>query len=281
MPLLLVASAAQSQELPELLEGVGPGRAQRLVEYNSVFLDEQLYFAKRYRIVNVDTSLFVEGNQFTITPFPNSPPIQIELERSIQSDDGTTWSASIRTAELEAYLDYWETLGLGVAPPKPQALMTLTAWDVDEAGNAELSSENRFEFSPYWRIDEFNTPILELPEDETPVFIGPPPRTPDEIARHKQLTRLKKRAFQSLYATLGAPPYERLLIVPLQYTPRYAVVYEEDPAKRIEGAVTDRIPGESPPVMTPSDRAKLRAYRDFQERLQLREETNRPVKGDL
>jgi hypothetical protein len=267
LPLILVATLSAAQQRFEILQDIDDDKGQRIAEYNSAFLQEQLYFASRYRIVEVDTDLLLSSEEFTITPFPDVPPIQLRRANIVEYQDS-----------LAIHADVEMNLPEGFEFIRPQILISLLSWDIDERGDAQVSSDNRFEFSPYWRIDEFDRPVLEVPSDVSEGFIGPPPQSPEDIARHKELSRLDKNAFHSVTATIEMPPASQYRLTPLRLTPRYSLIYEVDQEKRIVSAV-DRMPSEPSIESDPEQRERIREYREFQ--AQLPDDSNRAVRGDI
>jgi hypothetical protein len=135
------------------------------------------------------------------------------------------------------------------------------AWDTNEAGVASESSENRFQFSPNWAFDFFDQPVLEL-RDGNGMATGPPPQTPQEIARHKELLRLNKRAFYSVTADFQVFPNTRYRLLPLKYTPRYSVLFEVDPEKVVPIIRESPLDGDVV-TRTPTDDVKLSDYESF------------------
>jgi hypothetical protein len=261
--------ASHAESLPELLKPVDAYKAERLVEYNGTWIKTELYSAKRYRIVAADSGLLLKDEEFTVTPFDNVDPIHLSKEHVLRWDDAVAWNGEMHI-DVPAPL---QALGF-----KPTVLISMMAWDTDEAGNALDSSANRFKYSPYWRFDNLDQPKLEIPAGESAIA-GPPPQTPEDIARHKQLLKLKKHAFYSVRATFELSPNTKYMLVPLKSTPKYSVIFEVDPKKDVpfkvdspplEGAVTSR---------TPADVAKVAAYENFVRSLP--PDNNVPVVGDL
>jgi hypothetical protein len=266
--LLLVASLSAAQ-VPELLKSVDAGKAKRLAEYNSASLQAELYSAKRFRIVALETSLLLEDDDFTVTPFDDVPPIHLTKDVVHRWEDAVAWSGLMKIDLPEA---------LSALGARPTAMLSAMAWDTDESGNAFESSLNRFEYSPYWTFDDSDRPRLEVPEGQKGVA-GPPPQTPAEIARHKALKALNKHAFFSVHASFELLfPRATYMLVPLKYAPKYSVIYEVDPEKRVPITV-DRSPDGSVPHRTPEELAKLADYESFIRGLP--HERNVPVVEDV
>lgn len=257
--LLLIALPANAQ-LRELLRSIDQRQAQRLEAYNRVFLQEELYSAGRYRIVAVNTDLLLQNEPVAITPFPDVKPILLTPEKVRRTDVAVSWLANV-------LLDDPAFQGAQFKAP-----ITVLWWDLNDLGNAELSGSNRFRFSPVWRIDENNQPVL-MPDGVTREA-GPPPRTPEEIAEHKRLSRLQRRAFGSLATRLELPTGQFYVVAPLRHTPRYSVVYELDRDKIVP------IPFEPEDAVnqTEEQRRKVQQYDAFRRSLQTED---KPVRGDI
>jgi hypothetical protein len=239
-----------------------------LAEYNSVFLREALYTAKRHRIVQANTELLLIDDDFTITPFEDVAPIHITQESVRRTEAAIYWHGLVQTV-LQPQLDAY-----GI---KIRTTISMHAWDLNESGNASLSLQNRFKHSPYWRINESGMPVLEIvPEGEAGV-VGPPPQTPGDIERHRRLKNLEKHAFYSVTGLISSPEQARYVLVPLEYTPKYSVIYEVDRDKVVPKPI-DFQPGE---VDTRSESEKLEVarYNDFISSLP--EEEDKAVRGDL
>ncbi len=121
----------------ELLQPLNRGQAERLEAYNRVALQEDLYSAARPRIVSVNTDLLMQNEAFTITPFEDVKPIVVEPERVTRTDDYVQWMARIQPDPS------LETRGAKFLAP-----ITVTWFDVDDAGNAQPTGRNRFKFFP-------------------------------------------------------------------------------------------------------------------------------------
>ena len=260
-PLVLGELAAQAQPA-ELLQGVSDDQARRLEEYNRVFLQETLYSAGRHRIVSIDTQLLLHDDAITMTPFPDVPPLLVTAERIHRTDTYVNWFARIHVDDATL-----EPLGF-----KLYTSISMLWWDVNDRGDAELSGANRFKFSPAWRIDEGDRPILAPEGVARSGDIGPPPRTPEEIAEHKRLSKLRRHAFGSLSARLELPSGQTYMVTPLAYAPRFSVVFELDPDKVVP------IPFEPEDEITAEQREKVARYNAFRNSLPVE---TKPIWGDV
>ena len=135
--LLLVASAVTAQQDGELLREVGRGQAQRLEEYNSVFLQKELYFAKRHRIVTVELSVLLAQRDITVTPFEDVDPIRVAYESLTRlHDDAIFWRGHFVFPQDD---QLFKQTCVGVP-----AKVSIFWWNLHEEGHALNSAENRF-----------------------------------------------------------------------------------------------------------------------------------------
>lgn len=142
--LLFMPFAAQAQAPIEILQAVGQGQGERIEGYNAAFLQLELHAAARHRIVRVNTNALLQEREITLTPFADVAPIRITPEMVRRTEDSVNWSGQIHSGEATYPF-----------------FLSLLAWDLDAAGNASASVQNRFQFSPLWRFDEFDQPYLE------------------------------------------------------------------------------------------------------------------------
>jgi hypothetical protein len=263
--LLLVAFPVAAQQERELLRGIDPNQALRLEEYNSVFLRGETYVASRYRLVQADVNVLLRGENITVTPFEDVTPIRIiheELQRD--QNDLIFWKGHFDYPEDD---QLFKETGIGI----PVEIF-MFSWDLDKRGNALISSQNRFEFSPQWTFDKFGN--LDTKKD---VIAGtPPPKTPAEIERHRRLLDLTKHAFYSVDATFSVPGGSQYVLRPLRHTPRYSVIYEIAPGSNI--VVRSDVPGE-PDDRSADEVARANRYRDFIQGLP--KEEGKQIRGDI
>jgi hypothetical protein len=263
--LFLSAFAAEAQQAREMIRPIGPDHARRLEEYNSIFLQEVLYSAARYRIVAVNADLMLQEEPITITPFEDAEPIVVTPERVRRTDHAVNWHGRIQVdPSLETS---WK---------KYYAFMSMNWWDVNELGNAESSRTNTFKFSPAWRIDENDRPVLGTsPGIASEREVGRPPQTAEEIAEHKRLLQLDRYAFTSFGTRLSLPSGETYVVTPLIYTPRYSIVYEVDEEKVVPVPFE---PGDEV-TLTDEQEERVEQYKRFMSRLP--REENKAIRGDI
>lgn len=259
--LLLVTLSVHSQP-QEVLRAVDEGQSRRLEEYNRVFLQEELYSAARHRVVSINTTPLLQQQAVTITPFPDMKPVVVTPERVQSTDNYVNWFGRIQVDDPEL-----QRLELKLYAP-----INLLWWDLDKSGNVSLSGSNRSKFSPAWRIDEKDQPVLMPDGVASGRNVGPAPRTPEEIAEHKRVSELERRAFASFGVTLELPSGQTYVVSPLRHTPRYAVVYEVDKDK-----VVPR-PFESGDPITAEQRAKVEQYDAFRRGLPVEDKA---IRGDI
>jgi hypothetical protein len=248
--LLLFVPLVEAQEVPELLRAVDAGKAQQLIEYNSPWLQAELYTARRFRIVTVDSSPLMNDDDFVVTLFDDRTRLRLTAGSIQRREDTIAWNAVVLGDLPEVLRSRGAT---------QTVLFSAVAWDTDEAGRAAVSFDNRFQFSPKWTFDFFDRPVLAEGDG---LATGPPPQTPEEVARHKELLKLNKYAFYSVNADFEMLfPRVTCRLVPLKHTPKYHVLFEVDPEKVVP-VLTDREPGEDV-ERTPAEQVKLSNYEDF------------------
>jgi hypothetical protein len=220
--------------------------------------------------------LFVSDDDIWIAPFDGVEPIRISAGKVRRDRDFVVWSGRV---ELEDPMQ----LPPGIDPiaeryPQTEyhASVSMNWWDLDKSGNAQVSMMNRFEFSPNWIFDDSDSLVLNpgsagvLNENN-----ANPPQTPEQIARHKALLELQKHAFRSVSADFRSPAGVHYKLIPLEYTPQYSVMLEEDPDLRI--VIPIDVAADS--ALTPEQRRRGREYAEFVQRLP--REENKAVVMDL
>jgi hypothetical protein len=271
LAVLLVLSASSAHgasDLKELIVEVNPNKALRLMEYNGTFLEQELYFSKRHRIVKADTKLLLSGDEFLITPFENVGPFQVKHEVLQRLPDMVHILGYIIPSDLSNYDDF---------DRNPSFLFSLYAYDLEDSDTAHLSISNRFRHSPHWTFDESGSPVLENPPNGVAAVAGAPPQTEDDIAWHKKIKKLRKHQFFSVGANFTSPDGRRFILAPLKYTPKYSVIHELDPDMQIRSNF-DNFPG-LPNPQSEEEALKARDYATFKSKLA--DETGKAIKGDI
>jgi len=267
--LLFVAASAVAQHSRELLRPVDAARSLRLEEYNSTFLKEQTYFGSRCRIVEVNASLLSQAQEITVTPFGDVDSIELlPLPGTPRrnGEDHIFWSGRYANDPL------YEVLGAGVS-----VTIAAHSWDLEPSGDAVISSQNRFEFSPLCTFDQAGNAVLERSSVTGPLVLpGEPPRTPEQIERHKRLQSLSKHAFYAVDALFDVPGDNTYVLQALKYTPRYSVIYEIRRDTVIPVRI-DVMPGDPPP--TAEERASVERYKRFVETLP--DDRGKAIRGDV
>lgn len=266
---LSAVCATQAQQPRELLQAVPPDKARQLLEYNERHLQEHLYFAARYRVVEVDTELLLNAEEFTITLFEDIGPITLERKQLIRGEDNFSWFGSQKVYGPAA--QFYQTLR------DPLLTITALSWDLDTDGNALLSSQNRFRQSPQWKIDEQGNVNLDVQGPSLTRDFGPPPETAEDIAWHRRVQQLDKHAFYSVLAQIVMADDAIYWLRPMELTRRYVVVYEVDQS-RMFFAPTDVFSAED---ALESDDNRLRREQFERFRANLRPKPDLPVRGDV
>ena len=258
----------------QLLQEIDPAYAERLADYNSVFLQEATYAAARYRIVEPNAALLLRDSDITITPFPDVEPIRVRVERAQRQNEAVSW-----VGRIQNQFPALEGIDPEIARYALTARIVMQWWDLDEFGDARLSAQNQFQFSSRWQFDEQDRPVLRpppVPAEGAEAF-GPPPERPGDVAHHKELLKLDKHAFASVSATVSLPGGPRYWLIPLELTPKYSVIIEEDPGKRVRMLAESPRPGDS--NISSDEQLRAQRYRQFVDSLP-REQSKR-VKDEL
>lgn len=243
---------------PELAPELGAEKAAAAASHNGRSLQDHLYFSKRDRIVEINVADLAARGDVQLTPFPGVQPLelrvvdplseivngprgyqQVRLEKAKKRGADTKLIRAYIPKEIEQGLTDEQLLDMVFPPIRVQ----VHSYDVDAEGNATPSSLNPFRHSPFWEIDEFDRPYLREPTDEeikTGGIAGPPPETPEEIAYHKRVKGLTKNAFYSVGGNFNMThpggTTSSYSLIPLEYSPRYSVLFEWDESKRILGS---------------------------------------------
>lgn len=125
---LLAAARVDAQDRSEVLLALDPAHAQRLEEYNAIFLRQETYFASRYRIVKVDTDALLSETEITFTPFDDSEPIELLRTRLDRPWEGSVYWRG-RYANDRLFEISGGELGLSVT-------VSMHPWHVDASGTA-------------------------------------------------------------------------------------------------------------------------------------------------
>jgi len=264
----------------ELLSSIAPGKAKKLVDYNSRFLKEQLYDASNYRIVKTNIGALRQTNPITLTLFPSSQPIVLEHIETIEDENNIIWEGQIDLGDLnEMPADQRSMIRNNF-----RVKVFAHAFDLDSKNEATLPATNQFRHSEHWEIDAAGTPILAPPKHRNETFIaGPPPQTYEEIVEHKRLKALNRRAFFSArilrFSVVDSDTgtFKQYELIPLKYTPKYSVLKEIDNTKQLT-AITDLQPGQLDP-RTPSQLRKIQDCEKFIDSLP--REPSKRVLGDI
>lgn len=210
--ILIFTSMCVTAQYKELLKEVDEDRIKKISDYNSHFLGDAAYFAKRYRIVEVNSDLFFGDEAFSITPFED---ISVVVARdSLKERAGSaTWHGTIidpyvSMSDLEVseeQLAQEGTSKISVYKALLGLRFGLMDWDSDgQTGNAYPSYENK-------GLQTSRRPV-EVPDLQT----------------------FKKHAFRSVIGLTNLDVFQlgQYMLVPLQFTPKYHLIYEMDPQKR-------------------------------------------------
>jgi hypothetical protein len=205
---------APPSALPELLIPADRVAIERFARSSNYFLREQLYFAKRHRIVKINFDVLErDGARFTVTPFDDLA-VELQATRIDRSSPGGSvlWQGRILRPvvgpDLELELD-------------------------DEQRDAELDLVNTVDLAYRWAVRDVRPALARvLAGDGAPV-----PRIANAAGAASSMkgAAMKMRVMTMSAAwNLEAVP-TTLRIAEIDEDPRYHVVYEEDPSKLLVG----------------------------------------------
>ena len=257
--MLIFTSMCVTAQYKELLKDVDEDRIEKISDYNRHALGDAAYFAKRFRIVEVNSDLFFEAEAFIVTPFIGDSPLVLARDslKKQPLEGSATWLGTIidpyvPMSEFKVSEEQLAQSGMS----KAQLYNTVFGvrfymldWDSDgQTGNAYLSSERK----KYGKVSQ--RPV-EVPE----------------------LSNIEERAFRSVSGQINLNIFGlgRYVLKPLQFMPKYHVIYEVDPLKKfsVPEDKTDRS------LRAQEQREKAQLYEDYRETLPKFE--RKVIKGDI
>lgn len=225
------------QEPPELImTDVEPEQLERIRGYNGNDFERVRFFAKRWRVVEIDPRALYQNNVVRIRPFSDvdfvlrrSPgPVNREADPNwlgvVESPAVSVQSRERKTMELDTLFERYPELRQQEQGIRHQssigATFTMGLWSVDEAtGHADGSG-----FVPFPRLTQ-----VEPPHD----------MQTDQASRAESshaMSALRGTTFISLIGSVTDPVSRtRYVIEGLSRTPRYHIVYEFDPSAHVRG----------------------------------------------
>lgn len=249
----------------ELFKEVPSQKSQKLSEYNDLFLNKTLYFSTRHRIVKVNTALLTSSNKdgnFILNPFKDVS-INVQTKRmTVSSPYHGAWHGEIESDisledDISQLTDY-ERGGFSAEEFKSfftNVTFYFHDWDVDlDTNTASTSNQNKT-----------GTTSPEPVEDVVP-------------------PKLKRKAFRTARGrfteiTTG----QTFVIIPLKYTPKYHVIYEQDDSKIF--TTGNDVPNSEPPMSREDTLADENLLKAIQHRLFLTDlpkaTPGKTIKGDM
>lgn len=249
----------------ELFKEVNHKKSQKLSEYNDLFLRKALYFSARHRLVQINTSLLTSSNKdgkFILNLF-DDVTINVQSKRmTFTSPFHGAWYGEMETA-----------------PSINDEINQLTAYERGNFSTEEFKSfftDIVFYFED-WDVDLVANSASFSHENKVGITSTVP-------IQDTALPKLKRRAFRTVSGRFTELFSGRtFVIMPLKYTPKYHVIYEQDDSKTFTTA--NDVPG-SEPLMSPEeileDENLLKAIEleVFLDSLP-KEEPGKIIKGDL
>lgn len=227
--LLMSVAASANETLPELLIPVDEEIQAKFAARSNFDLREVTYFAKRYRIVQINFDLLDKQNtEFTITPFANAQVIVEAAEVSSPASFGALreWLGTLKIPRIKPQVVHGE-----IAPTQLEELVKkIILW----VGNEP--------------IDALPALIRELEsESSKPPLISNAPGS-SNAAGDRAVMKINTPTLSGKW--LVPSLRNSMRVMPVPEDPRYHVVYEEDP---------ERMPGGK------DFEARRRAYGQFRD----------------
>lgn len=230
-------------------------KAKEVIEYNKYFLMRQLYFSKRHRIVEINAELLKNRKNITLNFFEDIA-IPLKLETIKDGRGSLTWLGQMQFGEEERIAippEYESSLkGVGLTP------------------EMVLSHLRRVTFY----VHEYD--VNNKTGEAVPSAISPK-GTASEIPLHSsELPDFTRNSFSSVYGGVNyLPTRQSFMVMPLQYSPKYHVVYELDNDKRYPVNIdSDEY------VPTPENKRKQDAHNEFFRGVP-RDEEDKLIKGNF
>jgi len=215
MAVLLQLSSQAIAE--EFLQQVDARIEAAASDYSSRFLDEQLYFAKRHRIVEVNVPMLRETSIDGLTLFEGDEKVSLRREerRESQIHGVTMWIGNIVLPGGSLARDQWSEAEIEQIEKNGLTIEQLISF----VGRVELQIL-------YWDIDSVTGEAYPSAERRDQQF-GPAPISGVPVGD------VKKQAFASVrgqidLSILGRGIYR---LEPLRNSPKYHILYEVDPTK--------------------------------------------------
>jgi len=250
---LLSASMSVTAHTKELFKEVNGAKLQKILTYNETNISEAAYFAKRYRIVEVNSDLLFSDDEFTITPFEG-------VSITVRRDDAVDGS----------YLGTAQWHGIIVSPEHP-SISEIGVLDMDEqqaeaAGLGPAQLYRMFfgvELYTYsWDIDKRTGvafPSVQR-EQRASAFL-----MHNGVATKESLD-LEENAILSVSGrfNLQALGFGEFRLESLQFTPKYHIIIELDSSKLFS---YDFLPGnekaDDHSVYAEKQRKKVQEYNEY------------------
>lgn len=230
-------------------------KAKEVSEYNKYFLMRQLYFSKRYRIVEVDAELLKSSKNITLNFFED---INIPLNReAIKKGSGSlTWLGQMQFGEDEGV----------VIPPESESSLK----EVGLTPEKLLSHLRRVTFY----VNDYD--VNNKTGEAVPSAISPKGATSERPLHSSELPDFTRNSFSSVYGGANyLPTRQNFMVMPLQYSPKYHVVYELDNEKIFPTNIDS-----DGYVPTPENKRKQDAHTEFFGSVP-RDEEDKIIRGDF
>lgn len=212
--LLPLSASSFAQELFRPVDGLV---AEKATNYNSRFMSERLYFAKRHRIVEINVPMLREASIDSVTLFDGEEKVSLRRERIHvgQIHGAATWIGNI------------------ALPRENLTRANLSKADLEQIENSGITLEQiisqigRVELQIlYWDID-LTTKEAYPSAERRHKQVGPTPVAGAAVGDVEEHAFATVRGQIDL-SVLGRGMYR---LEPLRHSPRYHILYEVDRTK--------------------------------------------------
>jgi len=230
-------------------------KAREVSEYNKYFLMDQLYFAKRHRIVEIDVDLLKRSKIITLNFFDdvNIPVVRASLKKGAGS--GYVWDGQMQFATLDDIF----------IPPESEEVLR------EQGITRELLLEQVRGVTFYiynWDVDNRTGEAVYS-------AISPKGALSNKPLDASDLPDFTRKAFSSVSGKVTFHPTQQIFfITSLKFSPKYHVVYEYEHKKSYMSDVNSQ-----DSVRVQSGKKRYEEHTEFIERLPVEED--KKIKGDM
>ncbi|MCC5870469.1 MAG: hypothetical protein JJU27_18370 [Gammaproteobacteria bacterium] len=263
-----IASSAEPEPAELVLVDVDPQRVERIRAYNGNEFERTAYFAKRWRVVEIDPQVLFQHNVVRIRPFPDVDLVVRRRPGPVEREADPNWLGVVESPAASAHARERKAMELDTLFERHPGLRE------QEQGIRHQSSVGATFTMGLWSVDEATgiadgsgfVPIPRLTQ------AGPSRDMQTEQASCAEPSHaVRGSTFISLIGSVTDPVNRaRYVIEGLSRSPRYHIVYEFDSAAHVRGF----------PTGPERDRAQQRVL-EFQASLPPDPPIPPPIRGEI